>query len=451
MRFFYWLICPFLLSISSAVNANNDLLTKDPRYSSLSCKSVISSKEISCDYRISSTLDVVNVAAKIGINAVQIAKDSVTSYPAPDQTTAILFLVDSSDPNRKNTVEKRIVSDIFDIFSTFGTPRKPHLKVGLAVFDTNLKVISQIGDDEPASLNSLSKIKAEGQATEFYKSIIDAISVLSKTDATRKGLIIFSDGKDEDRAYKKEDVLKVAKDANIAILALGYAEKPADSPYLQTLKKLGEETYGQFYDATNKANIEFLLKDPISFIERGGRVVLDSKNFYGKQKVTLELGTKDGKTIPIESDVLIDDTRTLPQFILDLVSSYWFYLLAGLLFAIILGFVGYRTIKKSQLLKKGNIEYAYLSAPDGFGTKYIINKTAVRIGRGKDNDICLLNDSISLHHAEIHRRRDGTFYVVDLSSSNGVYVNARKVNQNELKNGDEIELGEVKLIFHSKN
>ena len=451
MRFFNWLICPFFLLIPFIVHANNDLLKKDPRYASLSCKSVVSTKKIICDYRISSTLDIVNVNAKIGKNAVQIAKDSVTSYPAPDQSTTILFLVDSSDPNRKSTVEKRIVSDIFDIFSTFGTPRKPHLKLGLAVFDTNLKVISQIGDEEPTSLNSLSKIKAEGQATEFYKSIIDAISLLSKTDSTRKGLIIFSDGKDEDRAYKKEDVLKAAKDANIVILALGYAEKPADTPYLQTLKKLGEETYGQFYDATNKANIEFLLKDPLAFIDRGGRVILDSKNFYGKQKITLELGTKDGKTIPIESDVLIDDTRTLPHFIIDFVSNYWFYILAGLLFVIIVGFVSYRAIKKSQRLKTGNIEYAYLSAPDGFGTKYSMNKTAVRIGRGKDNDICLLNDSISLHHAEIHRRRDGTFYIVDLSSSNGIYVNSRKVNQNELKNIDEIELGEVKLIFHTKS
>lgn len=451
MRFFNWLICPFFLLTPFTVHANNDLLKKDPRYASLSCKSVVSTKKINCDYRISSTLDIVNVNAKIGKNAIQIAKDSVTSYPAPDETTAILFLIDSSDPNRKNTVEKRIVSDIFDIFSTFGAPRKPHLKLGLAVFDTNLKVISQIGDEEPASLNSLSKIKAEGQATEFYKSLIDAISLLSKTDATRKGLIIFSDGKDEDRAYKKEDVLKAAKDANIVILALGYAEKPADTPYLQTLKKLGEETYGQFYDATNKANIEFLLKDPLAFIDRGGRVILDSKNFYGKQKITLELGTKDGKTIPIESDVLIDDTRTLPHFIIDFVSNYWFYILAGLLFVIIVGFVSYRAIKKSQRLKTGNIEYAYLSAPDGFGTKYSMNKTAVRIGRGKDNDICLLNDSISLHHAEIHRRRDGTFYIVDLSSSNGIYVNSRKVNQNELKNIDEIELGEVKLIFHTKS
>jgi len=71
MRFFNWLICLFLLTISFAVHANNDLLTKDSRYASLSCKSVISSKEVNCDYRISSTLDVVNVAAKSKLLKIQ--------------------------------------------------------------------------------------------------------------------------------------------------------------------------------------------------------------------------------------------------------------------------------------------------------------------------------------------------------------------------------------------
>ena len=61
----------------------------------------------------------------------------------------------------------------------------------------------------------------------------------------------------------------------------------------------------------------------------------------------------------------------------------------------------------------------------------------------------LNNDSISSHHAEIHRRREGDFYIVDLASSNGVYVNGNKVNQLELHDGDLIELGEVRLHFYT--
>jgi len=421
----------------------------DPRYASLTCNSIKDKLEISCDYRFSSSLDVINIGAKIGQQPIQISKELITPYPAPDQTTALLFLIDSSDPTRKFTVEKRIVGDIFQILSSFGPQRKNSLKIGIAVFDTNLKMLSQIGEDEATSLNSLSRIKADGQATEFYKSIIEAIAVLSKTDASRKGLIIFSDGKDEDRAYKIEDALKAAKDANIVVLGLGYTEKPADTPYLQTLKKLSDETHGNFFNATNRNSIEGLLKDPLAFIEKGGRVILDTKGFYGNQTITLDLGIKDSKSIAIQTNIEIPDTRKILEKFKDFLVKYWLSILLILSGLFLISYFVYKYIQKRKLSKPLYIEYGYLVEPDGSGSKYIINKTAIRIGRSKDNDICLINGSISLHHAEIHRRRDGTFYIVDLGSTNGVYVNTKKIIQNELKNGDDIELGEVRLNFYS--
>jgi pSer/pThr/pTyr-binding forkhead associated (FHA) protein len=74
----------------------------------------------------------------------------------------------------------------------------------------------------------------------------------------------------------------------------------------------------------------------------------------------------------------------------------------------------------------------------------------MRIGRGKDNDIVLTNSSVSLNHAEIHRRREGGYYLVDLASTNGVFVNGEKAGNVTLKSGDVIELGEVSLQFLSE-
>ena len=92
-------------------------------------------------------------------------------------------------------------------------------------------------------------------------------------------------------------------------------------------------------------------------------------------------------------------------------------------------------------------EFAYLDELNGAGTRYIIDKPAILIGRSPDCDITLSNDSISSRHAEIHRRRDGSFYIVDLASTNGVSVNEEKVNQVVLKNNDLIDLGEVRFTF----
>lgn len=78
---------------------------------------------------------------------------------------------------------------------------------------------------------------------------------------------------------------------------------------------------------------------------------------------------------------------------------------------------------------------------------YPISKTAVRIGRGSDNDLTLKNDSVSRHHAEILCKRDGSFVITDLDSGNGVFVNDEEVTQKEIQSGDKIEIGEVTFTF----
>ena len=76
-----------------------------------------------------------------------------------------------------------------------------------------------------------------------------------------------------------------------------------------------------------------------------------------------------------------------------------------------------------------------------------LSKTATRIGRRSDNDLVFSNDSVSGHHAEVHMGRDGSFTITDLNSANGVYVNGSKVKQSGLRDGDSVELGEVRFRF----
>jgi hypothetical protein len=89
---------------------------------------------------------------------------------------------------------------------------------------------------------------------------------------------------------------------------------------------------------------------------------------------------------------------------------------------------------------------AWLESLDGEQTRYAIRKTAVRIGRKPDNDIVMKNDTVSGHHAEIVKRGD-QFTITDLGSSNQVFVAGKPVEKSPLKDGDLIELGEVRLRF----
>ncbi len=81
----------------------------------------------------------------------------------------------------------------------------------------------------------------------------------------------------------------------------------------------------------------------------------------------------------------------------------------------------------------------YPSGP-GMGTRYMLGDTPLLIGRGTDTNICLDDQAVSRHHARIKPGIDG-FYVVDLQSTNGTFVNDQPATMSKLKDGDYIRFG----------
>jgi serine phosphatase RsbU (regulator of sigma subunit) len=69
------------------------------------------------------------------------------------------------------------------------------------------------------------------------------------------------------------------------------------------------------------------------------------------------------------------------------------------------------------------------------------------IGRADDSDLFFPDRALSRRHAEIQRRADG-YFLVDLGSTNGTYLNGKRVWQTErLKSGDVIRVGENVMTF----
>lgn len=69
------------------------------------------------------------------------------------------------------------------------------------------------------------------------------------------------------------------------------------------------------------------------------------------------------------------------------------------------------------------------------------------IGRSPSNDIVLKETKVSRQHAAINFR-DGHYVMVDLKSSNGVFINGKRVDEATLKDGDELEIGSFKFQFN---
>jgi len=74
-------------------------------------------------------------------------------------------------------------------------------------------------------------------------------------------------------------------------------------------------------------------------------------------------------------------------------------------------------------------------------------KETVRIGRDPDNEIHIENVGVSRFHAEIYRQ-EYPFYIEDMKSTNGTFVNGSFVNWKvALNDGDRITIGKHDLIF----
>lgn len=66
---------------------------------------------------------------------------------------------------------------------------------------------------------------------------------------------------------------------------------------------------------------------------------------------------------------------------------------------------------------------------------------SLRIGRAPGNDLVLDDLMVSRHHAELRKKPDDSYEIVDLSSQNGTYVNGRRVSAQPLTDSDTIGIG----------
>ena len=83
---------------------------------------------------------------------------------------------------------------------------------------------------------------------------------------------------------------------------------------------------------------------------------------------------------------------------------------------------------------------------EGTGRRFEIEHERTAIGRTSEADVFLEDLSVSREHAVIVDTVDG-FYIDDLDSRNGTFVNRRRIAAHLLEHGDEIQIGSFTLVF----
>jgi pSer/pThr/pTyr-binding forkhead associated (FHA) protein len=124
-------------------------------------------------------------------------------------------------------------------------------------------------------------------------------------------------------------------------------------------------------------------------------------------------------------------------------------------------FINDRRVSRAQLtlgdrLRLGDVELKY-GTTEGRrsgawleidGKRYPVRASGTTIGRTADSDIRLSDELASRRHARIEQR-NSEFVITDLNSTNGTYVNGRRVHQQPLRGGDEIRVGRIQMRFRT--
>jgi len=94
----------------------------------------------------------------------------------------------------------------------------------------------------------------------------------------------------------------------------------------------------------------------------------------------------------------------------------------------------------------GKYRYLEIRRGDEMISSHDLPDGRIVIGRTPDNDIQIASKFISRHHAQVTTTSEKCV-LQDLNSTNGMFIDARRIKERELTDGDVIQLGEHSLVF----
>ena len=81
------------------------------------------------------------------------------------------------------------------------------------------------------------------------------------------------------------------------------------------------------------------------------------------------------------------------------------------------------------------------------GTRFVLDSPRIAVGRAPHNDVAVNDESVSEHHAKLQRRED-SWYLLDLDSTNGTYLDGARIGDEvRLPSGSDVRFGGVKMRF----
>lgn len=492
-----------LLPLQKGWAKHAQVLTPDIEFS---CDQTQDNKAIECAYRFTQPDITKMISASLG--NIELPIQEIKTYPFEESTTSILFLVDSSkseNPERLQQIQNQVIAlaqqalpyqqiglATFDtslnILNSLGSDPEKIIHSANELSETEqptelyrnildaleLLKVSQAdrkaiylfsnGESDDQAIYHADVVKAASESMIKIISIaypdannpIDTTQTLLNLSKDTGGMFIKASEFDFELPESFiSDPYAVIDNGGVLTIDL--------SPVLVSNSSGIQLALLLFETNNKKITIKLPLElsssneSTIAQLKDNGSVTIgsDSNNIkeLQQEKITLAPETVNHQNSEEVNKKLESNSNNTPSQDTSKYSTlfqYWPIIPAALFVLGLFSYILTRNKKQEEITIKDNDSdkpLAWLVSLTDDSVKYAIYGSPWLIGRARKNDLFLEHSSISRKHAEFKYDQNGNFSVKDLDSLNGIFVNNTKISKSKIKDGDKIDIGDVRLKF----
>lgn len=381
------------------------------------------------------------------------------SAAAANDPLQLALLIDTSGSIRKadQPARNRLAADVARSLA-------PGSQIAVYRFDDQPKLIVPRTSNAEDVAQAVASLGAGGRFTALNDAIFDATRYLADGPSGKRAILVLSDGLDENSALIPEDGINEARERRIPIFSVGVGN--VQERYLRRISKLSAGEY--FPPRTDAARI----------VETVAALTPVAQPRLAAAPPAAAVASVPAAVAAARPNVAAPAPAAPP--------TWPIFALVGLAVLIAFSALGFVLLKRpaaaaatsSSAAHAGETAGAYEEPEDvtlvarmqdlhaegstlvltlkpllhvtkgpNFGKFFEVNiDSATSIGRAQGNDVVLDDRAISSQHCRI-RPLGGVFELIDLKSTNGTFVNERKVTRTNLTAGDVIKTGETSMQF----
>jgi len=396
----------------------------------------------------------------------------VREAASPDDSLHVVIAIDSSKSISESFLAKIKAEAGRFVSSSAGSDR-----IAVIRFNDSVQLLNSFTSDRRLLQSSIKGVERHGKYTKMNDAIYDSIELLDGIKGGRRGVVVFTDGKDEGSSLNADDIIAFARDTGIPVYFI--SNNSRTSAHLERIAKLAG---GRYFCIQNKelcGAYQAVISRIKSIYEIKYQSILKRDGLPHHLEVRLRYGElRDRDTA--------DFTMARDWFRIDFPDG--FYVIASalviaiitVLFILVIHFFR-KSRARLSATQPGEERYpcssplmpedlvrqesfsdeapaevpdvlysqAWLHQKDGrdAGAKIPLVKSEITLGTSEDNTVIVEDRRVSVRHSRI-RRMNGGYFLFDLISDSGTYLNGKKILRPMLLHDwDEIRIGNTGYIF----